>query len=89
MSVEVTVRLAILALERPFIYHLQEALDFNIDAFLLSCKLKPLFLDKIAYTFVCDGVDLSQVDDVQSLLKNCSVLYLMPQSVHADSGAIV
>jgi hypothetical protein len=87
MSLEVTVRLAILALERPFIYHLHEALDFNIDAFLLSCKLKPFF-DKIAYTFVCDGVDLSQVDDVQSLLKNCSVLYLMPQSVHADSAIV-
>ncbi len=64
MSVQIKVRFTILALERHFIYYLAETLEFNIQAFLLSCKLI-CYEPTITYTFVAQTqtgfVDLASI----------------------------
>ena len=52
-ALDITIRFTLLALEKSFIYYTDETLDFNINAFLLSCKFKN-YDPRICYTLVLE-----------------------------------
>lgn len=84
-AIKIKVRFTLLALEKAFIYYTHEALSYNIEAFLLSCKLQS-YDARVSYTFLAEQpggkvgwLDLGQVIDPSYHLADGAIVYLLPQ----------
>ena len=55
-SIDVRVRFTLLALEKNFVYYTHDSLDYNVQAFLLSCRLNS-YDKRVGFTFACESAE--------------------------------